>query len=457
VTLGAISGYPTWSKDGADRRRSRRADPALGAGPDLRVAREVELGHLPAGGRAHLAAVAGDGVAVLWWTASDVDETALGELDRDGRLRIVEEARTDYEGGLAAAATPHSYYVTRKGASTGNQLLWRRFGGGTVAVVPGGLSPQAGVDVARDGTRLVFSTCMERQYVARLRPGAPPTVLSRGEWQDVYPAPIDARTIIVTSNRRGDDQGWALDTAGGAPRAVTPVGAVAARASHDGRTLVYAAAGGRGGLALVPLAGGAPTQLTREPSDAAPTFSHDDRTIVFGRTVAGRSSIYAIPAIGGGVRRLADGGQPATSPIDDRVAFLDAPDADGARAILVTTLAGAHPRPSPASAAPPGSARASRPTAATSSPSAASRRSSSSPSTAARRRASSGPPPPTPSSPSTTCPTATATSPPSPTTPATSGSPRGSSDRDRILPCNHSDPLPYFAMLCLEKGHFPGA
>jgi Tol biopolymer transport system component len=349
VTLGAISGYPTWSHDGAlivgdPGGRILRWE----LGPDLRVAREVELGHLPAGGRAyHLAAVAGDGVAVLWWTASDVDETALGELDRDGRLRIVEEARTDYEGGLAAAATPHSYYVTRKGASTGNQLLWRRFGRDASVVVPGGLSPQAGVDVARDGTRLVFSTCMERQYVARLRPGAPPTVLSRGEWQDVYPAPIDARTIIVTSNRRGDDQGWALDTAGGAPRAVTPVGAVAARASHDGRTLVYAADGGRGGLARVPLAGGAPTQLTREPSDAAPTFSHDDQLIVFGRTTAGRSGIYAIPASGGGVRHLADGGQPTASPVDDRVAFLDAPDADGARAILVTTTAGAPPTPIP--------------------------------------------------------------------------------------------------------------
>ena len=34
-------------------------------------------------------------------------------------------------------------------------------------------------------------------------------------------------------------------------------------------------------------------------------------------------------------------------PVDDRVAFLDAPDADGARAILVTTTAGAPPTPIP--------------------------------------------------------------------------------------------------------------
>ena len=349
VTLGAISGYPTWTRDGA----LVVGDPTGGIlrwelGPDLRVARATVLGHLPAGGRAyHLAAVDGDGVAVLWWTASDVDDTALGELDRHGRLRVVEETRTDYEGGLAPGVAPHGYYVTRKGATTGNQLLWRRFGGGDEAVVPGGLSPQAGVDVGRDGKRLVFSTCVERQYVARLVPGAAPQVLSRGEWQDVYPAPVDARTLVVTSNRRGDDQGWLLDLGGGEPRAVTPVGAVAARASHDGRTLVYAADGGRGGLAMAPVAGGAPTALTREPSDAAPTFTHDDRAVVFGRTVAGQAGVYVVDVAGGAPRKLADGGQPATSPVDDRVAYLDPPDADGARAIMLTTTGGAPPTPLP--------------------------------------------------------------------------------------------------------------
>ena len=349
VTLGPISGYPAWSSDGAllvGDAGGQVLRWELGA--DLHLARATVLGQLPHGGRAyHLAEVPGDGLAVLWWTASDVDQSALGELDRNGTLRVVEEARTDYEGGLATAASAHGYYVTRKGASTGNQLLYRRFGADRATVVPGGMSPQAGVDVARDGRRLVFSTCLERQYIARVRAGAAPVVLSRGDWQDVYPVALDARSVIVTSTRLGQDQAWRLDLDGGSPKALTAAGAVAARPSHDGRALVYAAAGGRGGLAIVDLDGGAPRALTTEPSDSAPSFTHDDRAVVFGRTVSGQSGVFLVDAAGGTPRQLAVGGQPGTSPVDDRVAFLDAPDAAGARAILVTTTAGTPPVPVP--------------------------------------------------------------------------------------------------------------
>lgn len=350
VVLGPISGYPTWSRDGAllsgdaSGRIVRRELAADGT-----VARETELGRLPAGARVyHLADVPGDGVAVLWWTASDVDASALGELDRDGRLRVVEQSLTDYEGGIATAAEPHAYYVTRRAATTGNQLLWRRWGARDGVLVPGGLSPQAGVDVSRDGTRLVFSTCRERQYVARLRPDRAPAILSRGEWQDMFPAPAGPRGVVVTSSRTGTDQGWLIDLDGGPARAVTPPGAVAVRASHDGATLVFAADGGRGGLALAPLAGGPPRPLTADPSDSVPTFTHDDREIVFSRiNRAGGAVVYAIPVTGGPARPLIAGTHPATSPAGDRIAALDDADADGRRAIVLTDLSGAPAQPVP--------------------------------------------------------------------------------------------------------------
>jgi Tol biopolymer transport system component len=348
VPLGPISGYPAWTEDGAllvgdpSGRIVRRELTAAGA-----IAREVELGRLPSGGRAyHVVAIAGAGVAVLWWTASDTEATALGELDLRGRLRIVEETLTDYEGGLAVAAEPRAYYVTRKGATTGNQLLWRRWGARAGVIVPGGLSPHAGIDVSRDGRRLVFSTCRERQYVARLRAGAAPAVLSRGEWQDMFPAPAGADAVVVTSSRTGVDQGWLIDLAGRPPRAVTPAGAVAVRASHDGALLAYAADGGRGGVAVVPLAGGAPRRLTDGPSDAVPTFTFDDREVVFSRIDPDGPAVYAVPVSGGPARRLFAGSHPATSPVAATIAALDAPDPNGARAIVLSEPTGA-PRPLP--------------------------------------------------------------------------------------------------------------
>ncbi|MEZ4398545.1 MAG: protein kinase [Kofleriaceae bacterium] len=349
VELGAISGYPTWSRAGAlivgaTDGRILRWD--LGA--DGRRVGEHELGRLPAGGRAyHLAAVEGDGVAILWFTASEQEASNLGELGADGRLRIVEETDTDYEGGLAAAAGPHAYYVTRKGATTGNQLLWRRWGSAAAVVVPGGLSPHAGLDVARDGRRLVFSTCTERQYVAALGDGAAPTVVARGDWHDSLPAPAGPGAVVVTSTRRGDAQGWLVPLDGSAARAVTEPGAVASQLSHDLAQVVYVAASGRGGLAVAPVAGGPPRALTTDPSDAGPSFTHDDAGVVFTRTEAGVAGVFLVPTVGGAARRLAAGTQPAASPVDERVVFLDAPDADGARAIMIGDLAGGPPRPVP--------------------------------------------------------------------------------------------------------------
>jgi eukaryotic-like serine/threonine-protein kinase len=220
VDLGRISGYPAWTRDGAllvgdpGGRILRRELASDGS-----VDRETVLGRLPAGARPyHLVDVEGAGVAMLWWTSSDADAAALGELDRDGTLRVIEEATVDYDGGIAPSAGARGYYATRKGVATGNQLLWRPWGGGAPEVVPGGIAPRAGVDVSRDGKRLAFSTCTETPYIARLREGAAPEVMSRGEWQDTAPVAIAPDRVLIGSNRLGSLQAWLLDINGAAVR-----------------------------------------------------------------------------------------------------------------------------------------------------------------------------------------------------------------------------------------------
>jgi serine/threonine protein kinase/Tol biopolymer transport system component len=348
--LGPTTGYPAWTRDGAllvgdASGRIVRWD--LTASPATEIARETVLGQLPAGARLyHLAHVEGSGIAVLWWTSTEADATGLGELDADGTLRVIEQSATDYEGGLAPAPSGGGYYVTRRGATTGNQLFWRKWGG-DAEVVPGGLSPRAGVDVSRDGRRMVFSTCAETSYIARLRTGAAPEVVSRGEWQDTLPFPIDAQRVLVTSDRRGRQQGW-LVAAGAEARPVTPPNSHGSTPSRDGAWVAFAADGGRGGLAIVATGGGEPTSLTRDGSDSSPAWSGDGRQVVFVRTAAGRPPhLHSVAIAGGATRALVAGSQPAVSPVGDTIAFVAPADQTGAHQIMLTDLSGAPPRAIP--------------------------------------------------------------------------------------------------------------
>jgi Tol biopolymer transport system component len=345
-TLGTIAGYPTWSSDGAlllgdASGHILRRDSATGA--------EIVLGSLPAGARLyHLVDVKDGGIALMWWTSSDADATSLGELDRSGHLRVIEEFATDYEGGLTAAANGRGYYATRKGATEGNQLLYRAWGGTKPVAVPG-VSPGAGIDVREDGKRLVFSTCTEREYIVRIPPGssatAEPAVITKGAWQDTNPSIVDAHQIVITSNRVGAAQGWLLDLEGKVPpRAITPSGSLGSTASPDGTLVAYAT---RTGLGIHDLAANNDRSLTTDPSDAAPVFTHDSKTIVFERTVGGVTHVFAVPAAGGEARKLFAGEAPTPSPKDDTIVFLTAPDDTGTVKMMAGDLAGGEPHELP--------------------------------------------------------------------------------------------------------------
>ena len=337
--LGAIVGYPSWSRDGAL---------LFGDAHGQIVKRVVDggdtvLGRLPAGARLyHLIEIDGAGIALMWWTSSEFDATALGELALDGTLRIVQETSIDYEGGLAASPRGHGYYATRRAATEGNQLLFRRWGNAKPVVVGGGLSPGAGIDIASDGKRLVFSTCVERQYIARILDGKA-AVVSQGKWQDTNPRVVDDKRIVITSDRTGTMQGWLLD--GTNSRAITPAGALGATPSPDGKLVVYAASGGRGGLAIVDIAGGTPRVLTTDASDTSPAFTRDGAHVVFERTNAqGAPAVHVVPIAGGEARMLVAGAQPSASFVDDTIVFLGEADDAGARRVMRTDLAGATPR-----------------------------------------------------------------------------------------------------------------
>src|SRR5205085_1421780 len=117
---------------------------------------------LPAGARPyHLLQLRTGDIIVMWFTSTKQrpDGMVIAEINPAGEIRIVEQGLVDYEGGLALDTHGDGYYFLRKGATTGNELGWRRVGGDAAVVVPGGLAPTGGIDVAPDGKSIVFSTC----------------------------------------------------------------------------------------------------------------------------------------------------------------------------------------------------------------------------------------------------------------------------------------------------------
>ncbi len=339
--VGTIVGYPAWTHDGAlllgdaGGRILRR---------DLATGNDTVLGTLPPGARLyHLVDVKDAGIALMWWTSSDADATSLGELDRTGHLRVIEDFATAYEGGLAAAGKGRGYYATRKSATEGNQLQYREWGGSKPLAVPG-ISPGAGIDVSPDGKRVIFSTCVEREYIVRITDGQEPTVVSQGAWSDTNPSAVDPTHVVITSNRLGAAQGWLLSLDGKDSRAITPAGALGSSPSPDGKLVAYAT---RRGLGISDIAGGEPRTLTTDPSDAAPSFTHDSKRVLFERTVNGVTHVFVVDAAGGEAHDLYAGEAPAASPVDDTLVFLTAADAAGTRNVMMGSLAGGTPRAVP--------------------------------------------------------------------------------------------------------------
>jgi Tol biopolymer transport system component/tRNA A-37 threonylcarbamoyl transferase component Bud32 len=323
VELGPISGYPSWTPDGVLLTGDSE-------GHVLRRMPDAVIATLPAGAHPyHQIKLRGDRLVAMWFTSTKQrpDGMVIGEIDAGGATRIAEEGLVDYEGGLVADTSGDGYYFLRKGASTGNELWWRRWGSDSPSVVvPGGLAPSAGLDVAPDGKAVVYSSCTEHQEIARLRTGGTPQPITRGEWHDRYPTRVDAHRVLITSDRDGPMSAWFLDPATAEAHVIEGArGILAPSPSPDGKLVVFAAQHGRGGLAIASASGGPATPLTTDPTDTNPVFA-DERTVVFERSLpGGLPRLWAITIDGTDPRPIAPVGsrEPAASPNAKTIVFID--------------------------------------------------------------------------------------------------------------------------------------
>jgi serine/threonine protein kinase/Tol biopolymer transport system component len=223
--------------------------------------------------------------------------------------------------GMALGPGGRSVYAAGQSVAHRPQLVRVALPGGEQQVVAG-LEPASGIAVSPDGRRLVYSTCQEIASVHRVRPGAAPVpLLPGGRWADDFAVPA-GRNLVVGSNRAGADQLFLADLATGQVRPITPPGAFRPAVSPDG-SLVAFEDRLAGGIAVVPLAGGAVRRLTTERGDLHATFTHDGREVVFSRAAAGGSRVHAVPVGGGPLRTvgLEGASEPHASPTEDRLVY----------------------------------------------------------------------------------------------------------------------------------------
>jgi TolB protein len=130
-----------------------------------------------------------------------------------------------------------------------------------------------------------------------------------------YAAGQPGRTSIMVRQISGGD-------------AIRLAGGLAPQWSPDGSKLVYVDSAG---IAMVPVFGGAPQRLVRNPDNdysVSPVWSHDGKSLAYAqvRTIGGFGSIWIANADGGDRHKIRDTNEPyalSWSPNDDRLAFVE--------------------------------------------------------------------------------------------------------------------------------------
>jgi Tol biopolymer transport system component len=136
----------------------------------------------------------------------------------------------------------------------------------------------------------------------------------------------DGQRLAFSAERGGRRGLWVIRANGTGLRALTRTGGGAAWSPRGDRIAFLDI----GGIRVVPARGGASRRLTRGPSDGAPSWSPDGRTIAFVRSdVNGlMQALYLVPGAGGrarriygGTRRVTMGRDPQWSPDGRRIAL----------------------------------------------------------------------------------------------------------------------------------------
>ncbi len=128
----------------------------------------------------------------------------------------------------------------------------------------------------------------------------------------------DGQHLLVSSDRGGNPDIWAMPIGGSAMRQVTtdPAPDLVPRVSPNGRQVAfYSYRSGNRDIWVTPLEGGAAVQLTHDPeADMLGSWSPDGRNVLFYSNRTGNIDAFIVPATGGEARRLTTEASPDYFP-----------------------------------------------------------------------------------------------------------------------------------------------
>jgi len=203
-------------------------------------------------------------------------------------------------------------------------------GGPAVPMGSAGVPARKQLAISTATGRAVWSDCEEISTLAVVQTegGVSRLVdLPRGAWGDTFPRRVPGTTrLLFLSDRTDGLHIWEIDRARPGPARRIPFGDIEPirfAVSRDGAMI--AGAEGSTGLWVGPIDGSVPPRLLApDPGELSPTFSYDGTQIYFERADGELPRIAAVPVAGGEVTWIAPApsGSPASSPVDDRLAYL---------------------------------------------------------------------------------------------------------------------------------------
>jgi serine/threonine protein kinase/Tol biopolymer transport system component len=227
--------------------------------------------------------------------------------------------------------------------------LWQvPLDGSAPAIVPDQLVlPTKGLDFARDGSSVVWSTCSTEQDVARLdgeKSLQASELLPKTEWTDEQPAGIPGAPtkMVIVSDRAERRQLWVVDLSGKEAARRLPMADLEASSpavSPDAKWVAFTGVGK--GIYVVALDGAsAARQVTKGSEDASASFSSDGASIYFDTPSGPRRHALSRIAFDGSAPATSlveDAERSSASPVDNRVVYLASEDEQGTPMIYDAT------------------------------------------------------------------------------------------------------------------------